>query len=522
MDREDLAPKFVFKGAVTVTDSNPVVEEVQPGVFKVYSIEVQPSPMVKVVVAGETATCLLESYPSTVPVDIYLFGRLVFEAATVTDVGTSKTVYVSQAFVPLPTSVVVYLDGSNAVAVDGKTGQVIKRSTDHAEVIQAAIDEYVYGRVFIRTASYEISSTITIPPGTNGLELVGEGFGTHLFLADSVDASMISIGANSTRVRIADLRMSGNSANNTVGHAIKLEDNLDQCTFERLFISDFPSRGISYAGTAGVGNIVIRRCVIRALDAGIYLNYPHSTTTIDNCTIGNAVSDGEPYMTDAAVHLMNAREICISNTSVFCARYGINLEYSKNVKLVNVFPHVNKEAGIRLYDTEHCVLVNVVAYANGQDTATTSAGILLGGTSRYNVIRCCQLLNALGWFSTPFLDDCQKYGVLEGGTSDYNVIEGNVVIGNQVKQIDYVGINTVVRHNIGYVTENSGTATITAGTTSVTVSHGLATTPSKVLVTPLSDPGAYWYVANITSTSFDIVLSAAPAADVQFAWYAEV
>ena len=74
------------------------------------------------------------------------------------------------------------------------------------------------------------------------------------------------------------------------------------------------------------------------------------------------------------------------------------------------------------------------------------------------------------------------------------------------------------------VMKNSGTATITSGSTSVTVSHGLVAAPSKVKVTPLDDPGSYWYVpkTSITDTSFDIVLASAPTADVEFYWEAEV
>jgi len=71
-------------------------------------------------------------------------------------------------------------------------------------------------------------------------------------------------------------------------------------------------------------------------------------------------------------------------------------------------------------------------------------------------------------------------------------------------------------------TANSGTATIPSGNTSVTVSHGLVTTPSKVLVTPIGDPGDRYWVANVGSSSFDIVVATAPTADIDFYWQAEV
>lgn len=83
-------------------------------------------------------------------------------------------------------------------------------------------------------------------------------------------------------------------------------------------------------------------------------------------------------------------------------------------------------------------------------------------------------------------------------------------------------VTATVVNNLTIKQVNSGTATITAGNTSVTVSHGLVSTPSKVIVTPIGDPGARFWVANKTATTFDIVVAAAPTADIQFDWEAEV
>ena len=89
------------------------------------------------------------------------------------------------------------------------------------------------------------------------------------------------------------------------------------------------------------------------------------------------------------------------------------------------------------------------------------------------------------------------------------------------KPIDVVG-TAVVKRNRGYRTENSDVATISANSTRVTVSHGLATTPTKILITPLGQPPGKLWVENITSTSFDIVTDTAPTADLNVSWYAEV
>jgi hypothetical protein len=75
---------------------------------------------------------------------------------------------------------------------------------------------------------------------------------------------------------------------------------------------------------------------------------------------------------------------------------------------------------------------------------------------------------------------------------------------------------------VGYqLVRNRGTATIPAGTTSVTVAHGLAATPSKVIVTPRANIGSVWVSAR-NSTHITISCSTAPTADTIVDWYAEV
>jgi hypothetical protein len=82
-----------------------------------------------------------------------------------------------------------------------------------------------------------------------------------------------------------------------------------------------------------------------------------------------------------------------------------------------------------------------------------------------------------------------------------------------------IGVVEVITHKA--LSKQTGTATIPAGQTSVTVTHGLRAAPSKVLVTPAGNVGSVW-VENITSTSFTIRCSTAPAANTVVYWYAEV
>jgi hypothetical protein len=69
-----------------------------------------------------------------------------------------------------------------------------------------------------------------------------------------------------------------------------------------------------------------------------------------------------------------------------------------------------------------------------------------------------------------------------------------------------------------------GTATVAAETASVDVTHGLSPAPTRVLVTPTSDPGSRWWVSALTATTFTITLQTALGAGVTatFDWMAIV
>lgn len=74
----------------------------------------------------------------------------------------------------------------------------------------------------------------------------------------------------------------------------------------------------------------------------------------------------------------------------------------------------------------------------------------------------------------------------------------------------------------GFLAKNKGSAVIATGTTSITVTHGVQVpvTLENVRITKrssLSGAGDWW-VTNLTSTTFDIVVQTAPTANVTFTW----
>jgi len=149
-------------------------------------------------------------------------------------------------------------------------------------------------------------------------------------------------------------------------------------------------------------------------------------------------------------------------------------------------------------------------------------GTSYNGVAMPDVTNAVVLGNIIGDVPSGF------YGINEWGTSDYNIIENNDV--SQITtggKISTVGANTIVRGNIGYLTENSGTATFSGDgvTTQFTIAHGLVSTPNKVIVTPGSTDAAGDFYVTVDATNIYVnYLSAPPSGtdNVVLYWYAEV
>ena len=120
------------------------------------------------------------------------------------------------------------------------------------------------------------------------------------------------------------------------------------------------------------------------------------------------------------------------------------------------------------------------------------------------------------------IQDVYIYGISRfnsvGVQSSYANAYMALMLSNNNTQTNISNSNIIIK---GLNTENSGQASIPANATSVTVNHGLICAPRKVLVTPLAQPPGSIWVSNITATSFNINVSAAPATDLPVAWYAE-
>jgi len=119
-------------------------------------------------------------------------------------------------------------------------------------------------------------------------------------------------------------------------------------------------------------------------------------------------------------------------------------------------------------------------------------------------------------------DNNMAYGVRElaDGDYNYNFIGFNSIGGAVTASVLVNGTETRVKNNIGFITENSGTATIANGTSSVQVAHGLAGTPTVVVLGPTHSEvaDAVW---SADATYITITVPSAVTADRDISWYAE-
>jgi hypothetical protein len=297
--------------------------------------------------------------------------------------------------------------------------------------------------------------------------------------------------------------------------------------------------------TNGNSNIRLENIYVNGRsEAGVYYNRLIRFTNVSNLYVNN-------------VYVYNA------NTCLFEVWSG------NNVRVLNsIFDYV-RSAGICTVGFHYCndVVIEGCTIKNGPDLGlnignsstnirverniitNTSDGIFAEITSngavmenliiRDNIIKTVPHGITVTYNADAYIRDVKIIGNIVDSATYYGIrvfrwsaslppnrIEKVRILYNTLKNCTYpIGINNtidyVIKFNSGYVTENSGTAVIPAGQTSVTVNHGLATTPSKVIVTPRGNIGAVWVSAR-DATSFTVNCSTAPSADTIIDWYAEV
>lgn len=303
----------------------------------------------------------------------------------------------------------------------------------------------------------------------------------------------------------------GGTQNGSVSTSVKL------VTLTNIISTNAGERGIAFTNVHNStlsGAVIYRTTNNRGLDVG----YGSTDNVFSNINIGYTKLSGLVVATSPGS--VPADRNTFANVRIYNAsRMGVEASAS-NLAFTNLNIAYSGQYGIQC-TCNYTSITNSVIRNNGQNTANTFDGLFLRN-GRYDTVT--------GIVAT---DDqtskTQRYGILisnaAGGSSLNNLIANNVVANNtQTAGISNSGTGTIIRNNIGYVTENKGTATINSGSTSAVVTHGLSYTPSagECTVTwtenPTNDPGNWW-LSSITSSQFTVNVRSDPgASNLDFSW----
>ncbi|RLG84394.1 MAG: hypothetical protein DRO39_07515 [Thermoprotei archaeon] len=379
-----------------------------------------------------------------------------------------------------PADVIVFREGDYAVAVDGKTKEVIARSTDHADVLREAVNhvhaEYGGGKIHLDPREYIIESLVDVPgqPYKAGILLKdntileGSGIGaTVLKLGDAVGGSVIAF-ESVHRVAIMNLKIDGNKANNTDsgvdgdlcgirGHAswgsVIRDVWIVNTVREGLYVTNcgwncYEDVIVQYAGRTGIeldSPDYLTAVDLKALNNDLYGIELVGGATREEliATILGGEVYGNAHHGVHVIHTVGGEIIGITSRANGSPDYrqdGILVEDTEGLAIIGCHAYENYRCGIYVYSSDRVAVIGCKALNNNQAGYSDGHGIRL-----YDATYCIVKGNlAYDNQDTPK----QQYGVSEEGASDYNLIIGNILKPNAVGGLTTVGTNTVQANNI--------------------------------------------------------------------------
>ena len=364
--------------------------------------------------------------------------------------------------------------------------------------IQEALDSMTMGGVlFLLDGIYWLSSTINMPD-VSGITIEGSGLGTAgkgslLYLADGANCSMFTCD-HATHVYFTSFKnfgMNGRKVHQgATSHGFNVVKDLSDGMLEDMIIMGFHDDGFHAAPSTHFWNFWLNRILLESCGgAGIYLD-----ATTGGVKLGHVI-----------------------DCYFYGNEYGIQAIKLKNGLIIsNSYVNSNKKHGIYFQGVTKAIISSSEICDNSGETSNTFDGIYLedsGATpSSYNQIIGCDL-------SDKSITPAQRYGINLQGNSDYILIPNNIFHNNYSGSINIgasVGSHNIIKDNIGYINQNFGTSTGTGA--QQTIAHGLAKTPTKVILWNIEDGANPYQSAAADGTNIKITA----VINQDYGWEAEV
>ncbi len=462
-----------------------------------------------------------------------------------------------------PADVIVERVGDMARAVD-RHGNVIAQSSDHAYVIQEAIDYLSAlggGKIVLGNGEFEMKRTVRISSG----EFLIEGMGidkTIIKTAQDVTIDNPFTVNTNTIIRNMTFDSNGNSTYALAMVIYKSETdkiidyiildnvklvqsakgkilwslwdqtqqyNIKTVVFRNVLTIGVNDNSLDNGGASFVETWIIDSC--KFIDSPRINSYVVKRTFIANSEFNPSAHPATSLIKDGAglLYVINTRfveavelhrgTVFILNSEIY--NNSLNIRPSGSLKVIVGWSYIESARTIAFYDDisklDSLILIGNYIKPTEYDLFVSYT---VGGTEINNVYIIGNVIDeseATHHF-TSF-----NGNILNRWVEAYNLFPS----GRKGFWNTSFGDEYTVKHNIGYKTENSGTATFSGDgtTTQFKIAHGLVKTPSKVKVTPASaDAAGDFYVTVDTTYIYVNYLTAPPSGtdNVVLYWEAEV
>jgi len=416
-------------------------------------------------------------------------------------------------------------------------GATFDGTTNDATALQNAINAAIAANkplwlgpgTAIVGAALSIGSPITILGSGRESTILKAANGLNAYVLTFTGGSP---GAGIVGAHLADFAIDGNRASQTAGGGI-LANGAVQCSFERLHLTSCYDWGLVLGpitgGAFGHHNRVLSCLFDQGGGSGGFGGGATTTSSDENWFVatdfeflgGNtAPVSTRPvmlYENAGLQHIVGCNFVSGSNNCI-----AVRVQNAKGTKIIGSTFDGLAGDGIFVAGNK-CVITDNVFTGIGDAGSVATSGVHLEFNTHYNIVANNSLETSTIAAKTRSL--IREEGT--GGSGD-NIIMGNTMSQNTaptVALLESGGTNTILRNNIGWVTESTGTATVPNGGMTIAVNHGLSQTPTlaNITVTPTNSLGtaAKFWISGIGTTQFTINVNADPGvATATFVWKA--